>query len=70
MNFRTKSQPPTIEILVEGKPRRWQKEPVWMTDYEEGKGLSNDEVNAIFVAANDPITFEEALKNKKRRDAM
>lgn len=36
-----------------------------MADYEEGKFLSNDDVNAMFLAGDDPVTFEETVKSKK-----
>ena len=42
-----------------------------MTDYEEGEGLSDDDnTNAMLVTEDDPVTFEEAVKSKKWRDAM
>ncbi|XP_014506457.1 uncharacterized protein LOC106766225 [Vigna radiata var. radiata] len=50
---------------VERKPKRCRKELVWMADYEEGKFLSNDDVNAMFLAGDDPVTFEETVKSKK-----
>lgn len=41
-----------------------------MADYEEGKFLSNDDVNAMFLAGDDPVTFEETVKSKKQKDAQ
>ena len=54
---------------VEGRVRRV---PSWMQDYETGEGLSEEEdLNAMMIHTEaDPITFEEAVKSKKWRDAM
>lgn len=52
--------------LVERRGMRGRREPTWMTDYETGEGLSDDEnLNAMMmVTENDPTTFEEAVKCK------
>ena len=54
---------------VQGRARQV---PRWMQDYETGEGLSEEEdLRAMTVLAEaDPITFEEAVKSKKWRDAM
>jgi len=53
------------------KPRR---PPTWMQDYESGQGLSKEEVSNIAYLAlsvdSDPISFEDAVKNVKWRQAM
>ena len=42
-----------------------------MVDYETGEGLFEDEnLNAMMVTENDPVSFEEAIKSKKWREAM
>ena len=54
---------------VEGRARRV---PLWMQDYETGEGLSEEEdLSAMMILTEaNPITFEEAVKSKKWRDAM
>lgn len=54
---------------VEGRARRV---PFWMQDYETGDGLSEEEdLSAMMILTKvDPISFEEAVKSKKWRDAM
>lgn len=54
---------------VQGRARQV---PRWMQDYETGEGLSEEEdLSAMAVLTEvDPITFEEAVKSKKWRDAM
>jgi len=59
------------EALVEGWVRRNRREPVWMKDYERGEGLSDDNgLNVMMVTEDDPISFEEAIKSEKWRNAM
>jgi len=42
-----------------------------MIDYEKGEGLSDDdELNVMMVIEDDPISFVEAIKSQKWRDAM
>ncbi|KOM39194.1 hypothetical protein LR48_Vigan03g257600 [Vigna angularis] len=42
-----------------------------MIDYEKGEGLSDeDSEEAMVVIADDPVTFEEAVKSKTWRNAM
>ncbi|KAJ8634972.1 hypothetical protein MRB53_009239 [Persea americana] len=52
--------------------RRARRVSLWMQDYETGEGLSEEEdLNAMMILTEaDPITFEEAVKSKKWRDAM
>ncbi|KAK9907798.1 hypothetical protein M0R45_000739 [Rubus argutus] len=54
----------------EGRVRR---QPLWMEDYVSGEGLSDQEEdvnNCIMFATADPITFQEAVKSAKWREAM
>ena len=55
----------------EGRTRR---PPAWMSDYETGQGLSDEErVNITHLALftnSDPMTYEEAVKSEKWRHAM
>ena len=42
-----------------------------MKDYERGEGLSDDNgLNVMMVTEDDPISFEEAIKSEKWRNAM
>ena len=43
-----------------------------MVDYEIGEGLfEEDNLNAVMmVTENDPVSFREEMKNKKRKEAM
>jgi hypothetical protein len=43
-----------------------------MEDFETGEGLSDEDgLDAmIMLTQDDPLTFEEAVKSKKWRDAM
>jgi hypothetical protein len=44
-----------------------------LQDYVSGEGLSDldEEINLmLFTASNDPISFEEAAKSPKWREAM
>ena len=43
-----------------------------MEDYVSGEGLFEKEENNLlmFVASNDPMSFEEAIKSPKWREAM
>lgn len=49
-----------------------KKPPRWMKDYVggEGLGLSEDETNMALVESNDPLYYEEAMKNACWRVAM
>lgn len=49
---------------------RVRQPPVWMHDYVSGEGLSEDEANMVQVELDDPLYFEEALKNSRWRLAM
>jgi len=67
----TNAPPNNYETPVEGRIRRNRREPVWMIDYEKGEGLSDDaDLNVMMVTGDDPISFEEAIKRQKWRDAM
>lgn len=56
-------------ILNEGRVRG---PPSWAIDYVTGEGLSDEDgLNAmIMLTEDDPLTFEQAVKSKKWRDAM
>ena len=53
---------------------RARKPPVWMRDYESGQGLSDEEIaymtHLVFFTDEDPVTFEEAVKFEKWRQAI
>ena len=53
--------------LAEGRGVRERRVAGWMEDYEIGEGLFEEEnLNAMMmVTENDPISFGEAMKNKK-----
>ena len=56
----------------EGRNRR---PPIWMRDYETGKGISEEDNEAhlahlAMFATIDPIHFEDAVKSEKWRKAM
>ena len=63
----------SIEESRQDSNRRIIRRPAWMRDYESGEGLSEEEENmtnmAMFAGA-DPISFEEAVKSEKWRNAM
>jgi len=46
--------------------------PIWMRDYVSGEGMSEEEdvANLVMLAADDPICFEDAVKDEKWRKAM
>ena len=53
--------------------RRERRQPTWMGDYISGEGLSDGEEAAYViqdVAIEDPILFEDAVKEEKWRMAM
>jgi len=55
----------------EGRVKRNRREPVWMINYDQGEGLSNDaDLNVMLVTGDDLVSYEEAIKSKKLRDAM
>ena len=57
--------------LVEGRGARQRRTPGWMDDYvTEGRFFDGEDLNAMMVTLNDPISFAEAVKNKKWREAM
>lgn len=53
---------------------RRRREPVWMRDYESGERLSeeeeSDESLVFHISNDDPINFDEAVKEKKWQEAM
>lgn len=65
------------ELSEEAPPNQNQgrnrRQPVWMRDYETDEGLSDEEEVhnlVMFTSAEDPVTFEEAAKSSKWREAM
>jgi len=64
------------ELTNERSPdstRRIRQQPVWMREYESGTGLSEEEedmINLAMFATTDPISFAEAMKSEKWRNAM
>jgi hypothetical protein len=46
--------------------------PSWMRDYVSGEGLSEEEteLNMEIVTSDDPVSYEEAVKSYKWREAM
>jgi len=59
------------EIPIEGRVRRNRIEPIWIKDYERGEYLSDDDgLNVMMVIEDEPISFEEAVKSEKWRNAM
>jgi len=43
----------------------------WMKDYERGEDLSDDNgLNVMMATEENPISFEEAVKSEKWRNAM
>ncbi|GAU48606.1 hypothetical protein TSUD_327180 [Trifolium subterraneum] len=58
------------ENTTQGRERR---PPIWMTDYESGDCLSEEEAEFYMVqdvTSNDPTVYEEAVKHEKSRKAM
>lgn len=51
---------------------RLRKTPTWMRDYESGEGLSEEEETTYMVTGdiNDPLYFEDAVKEEKWKEAM
>jgi len=57
--------------LVEGRGARQRRALGWMDDYvTKGRFFDGEDLNAMMVTLNDPISFAEAVKNKKWREAM
>jgi hypothetical protein len=52
--------------------RRETITPSWMRDYVSGEGLSEEEIelNMAIVTSDDPLSYEEAVKSYKWREAM
>jgi len=46
--------------------------PSWMRDYVSGEGLSEEEteLNMEIVTSDDPVSYEEAVKSYKWREAI
>ncbi|KAK0606242.1 hypothetical protein LWI29_035571 [Acer saccharum] len=57
---------------LEAREQRLRRQPTWMGDYVSEEGLF-EEADMAFLAmfaTNDPVLFEEALKDEKWRTAM
>lgn len=53
------------------KSRRIRRKPTYLEDYVTEEAELEEELNLISVAQiEDPITFEDAMKNKKWKQAM
>ncbi|KAJ8648794.1 hypothetical protein MRB53_001817 [Persea americana] len=62
----------TSEEDVNPNERREIQAPIWMRDYVSGEGLSEEEneLHMALVAPADPLSYEEAVKSSKWRQAM
>ncbi|GKB83567.1 putative RNA-directed DNA polymerase [Tanacetum coccineum] len=49
---------------------RHRRAPVRFSDYVSGNNLSDEEEAAVVVQSEDPLTYDEAVKDKKWREAM
>ena len=60
-------------ISVSATKGRNRRQPVWLQDYDTSQELLAEEEGhslALFVSVEDPVTFEEAHKDSKWREAM
>lgn len=66
--------PETEDSASEEQTRRERREPGWMHDYESGEGLSEEELPeqnlALYISHDDPVSFDEAVKEEKWQEAM
>jgi hypothetical protein len=74
-NEETDNSPPELskETPLSPNQERSRKQPTWLRDYVTSKGLSNEDERhslVMFTSAEDPVTFEEAYKSMKWREAM
>lgn len=66
----------TYEIAPEHeeRTRKERKEPRWMRDYENGESLfEKEELEAnlaSYISHDDPVSFDEAVKEKEWQEAM
>ena len=62
----------TYEEDVHLHARRETIMPNWMRDYVSGEGLSEEEteLNMTTISSGDPVSYEEAAKSYKWREAM
>ena len=65
-------EPQAHDNPIEGRVRRNRREPNWMLDYESGEGLSDEDTLNVMMTVidTDPLSFEEAARSKKWRNAM
>ncbi|GKA47590.1 retrovirus-related pol polyprotein from transposon TNT 1-94 [Tanacetum coccineum] len=63
---------PTIPAIGEGRHQRVRRSPAYLRDYLAGDDLDsdNDEVNITDLVYQDPIYFEDAVKDDKWKKAM
>ena len=62
----------TVELISSLADRRSRHPPIWMRDYDSGKGLSDDDHQgnfALFVD-DDPLSYMDAAQSSKWRCAM
>lgn len=74
-NISTTSRENSTSSSEESSPNslmeRHRKAPIWMSDYVSGEGLSEEEEAVMMMMSEDnPVTFQEAVKSKKWREAM
>ena len=57
---------------VAALPTRRRRTPAYLEDYTSGEGLSDNEVQnfALFISESDPLSYEQAVKSKKWREAI
>lgn len=64
------TSPSPVAGQVQGRTRR---QPTYMNDFVSGEGLSDEEEVqqlVMFASTNDPVTFKEAVKYQKWKEAM
>lgn len=52
---------------------RTRRQPIWLRNYVTSQELLDEEEGhdlTMFISVEDPVTFEEAYKNSKWREAM
>ena len=72
MEHQTVEEHRTVELISSPADRRSRHPPIWMRDYDSGKGLSDDDHQgnfALFVD-DDPLSYMDAAQSDKWRCAM
>lgn len=71
---RTKELPEAGQSSLEEQTRRERRKPSWMNNYGSGEGLSEEEEVeqnlAFYISHDDPVSFDEAVKEEKWQEAM